>query len=271
MNHYKTVFGLIVACAILAWCSTPGLAQGTGGGGSGAGTGGGSTTGGLNLNQLFGSTGSTNSGMTNSTSTFGSQSSSSSNFGSSGSNNNTSSSNGGLDLSQNPLTFDFENKRIQPFVGPSSENVTHPRSLMASTATNGSGSTTRSTGTTRQTNPLASLLRGNQFGGQNFGLGAIGNSASSGLPRRGVRTAMQYTFSPNLAAVSVAAPANFESRIQRTPQFQGVGPFHVTMNNRTATLSGTVANSEQKSLLERQLLLEPGVSDVVNNLQIIPQ
>jgi hypothetical protein len=173
-----------------------------------------------------------------------------------------------LDLSQNDFSFDFQNERVQPFVGPSTANLVHPRSMIAS-GTTGTGTGGSARGSTRQSNPLSRLMSGSQFQGQNQGLRGFSTTGNTGVPRRGIRGAVQYTFSAaNRQTVSANVPTSFIGRIQQTPQFQGLSSISITMENRVATLSGTVADSEQRSLLERQLMLEPGVSSVVNQLQI---
>ena len=163
-----------------------------------------------------------------------------------------------LDLTANELNIGnfsdesmFENDRIQPFVGPSSENVVHPRSQTASGSTG--GSTRSSAGAGRAT-------------GRSTGA-ASGNATSFSVPRRSIRTGVRYAFREGHFD-SRGVAANFADRIQRTPVLNDLPGVEVSVESRVATLTGTVANAQQRELIERQLRLEPGISSVINLLQI---
>ncbi len=153
----------------------------------------------------------------------------------------------------------FESVRIQPFVGPSVANTIHPRS---------------------QIDPAGSSLgssSGSGFsfatGGQNraqtgFGNTGIGSSSTQGfsVSRRGIRSAVRYT--PIALPAGNLVATNFTGRLSRLPAIQNVGAIEMKVENRIATLSGVVADAAQKSLIARQAELEPGVSQVVNNLEV---
>ncbi len=152
----------------------------------------------------------------------------------------------------------FESERIQPFVGPSSENIIHPRSQLEAGSTLGSsggggGGFTFSTG------------------GQNragtTGFGATGTTGTGfTVSRRGVRGALRYT--PTSLPSGEIVRSNFSSRLIRLSALQNVGSINMSVDNRVATLRGVVASDEQKSLLARQAELEPGVDRVVNELEV---
>ena len=158
----------------------------------------------------------------------------------------------------------FETVRVQPFVGPSTANIIHPRSqidpagstLGSSGGSGGSGFTFSTGGQNRA-----------QQGSGNTGFGGIGSSTQGfSVSRRGVRSAVRYT--PIALPAGNLVSTNFTRRLNRLPAFQNVGAIEMKVDNRVATLSGVVADAEQKSLIAGQAELEPGVSRVVNNLEI---
>lgn len=265
------------AVAVLAWAGHV-RAQGGSGGNSGSG---GVGTGGSGFP----------------TTSTGNQSTGGSSGGAGGSPGNSP-----IDIMNNQLNLgNFTAERIQPFVGLSSTNVAHPRSMMGAGSTAGSsgiggtggaggaGGSNRlggggAGGATSSSalgggNALQSMF-GSPFGGQ-FGSplgGQFGNpfggntgfnmGGTNPMSRRGVRAALNYTFTDSGGALTKNLSTDFAGRIARTPQFAKVAGINVTVDNRVATLTGTVATDEQRELVERQLLLEPGVSEVVNRLKV---
>ena len=56
--------------------------------------------------------------------------------------------------------------------------------------------------------------------------------------------------------------------VQRTPQVRTLSPVRVDMNGEVATLRGRVATQQDRELAENLIRLEPGVSDVRNELSV---
>jgi osmotically-inducible protein OsmY len=69
-----------------------------------------------------------------------------------------------------------------------------------------------------------------------------------------------------------AAPTNvsrqFESRLQRLPGIERGDRVSVTIQDRTAILTGSVSSERERSLVEGLAMLEPGISAVQNNLVV---
>ena len=59
-----------------------------------------------------------------------------------------------------------------------------------------------------------------------------------------------------------------EARLMKTRAIASQGNLSVSMEGRTAVLTGTVANEHARDLAARLCLLEPGVSKVENRLTI---
>jgi osmotically-inducible protein OsmY len=67
-------------------------------------------------------------------------------------------------------------------------------------------------------------------------------------------------------AVSTYVSAMLSERLQRLPALKHLPSIQITMQDRTAILSGRVATEREKRLVEGVALLEPGVGDVQNDL-----
>ncbi len=122
----------------------------------------------------------------------------------------------------------------------------------------------------QQTQPsAANAARG--FGNQgafNF-FNAINqlNQANNFNQREALRVPIKLGF-----AYAGAPPARVSSQLQtrlaRLPQFARNSQVVVEMEQRTAVLKGNVATEDQRRLVERLALLEPGVSKVRNELTL---
>jgi len=66
----------------------------------------------------------------------------------------------------------------------------------------------------------------------------------------------------------VGVQAALERRLERSPAIQRTGPIEVSVEDRTATLRGTVASTKDRALAELLVQLEPGISDVRNDLKV---
>ncbi len=86
--------------------------------------------------------------------------------------------------------------------------------------------------------------------------------------RRGIRAAVRPVF--RFPVVTGEAVANrFQSRLVITPATAKVSDqVKVSVVNKRATVTGTVATQEEADRVIGQLKLEPGVYGIVNNLQV---
>lgn len=62
--------------------------------------------------------------------------------------------------------------------------------------------------------------------------------------------------------------SSLADQMTRVMNVRGSGDVSVTMQGRTAVLSGTVATAHDKALAEKLAALEPGVSEVENNVTV---
>lgn len=85
-----------------------------------------------------------------------------------------------------------------------------------------------------------------------------------------IRTTVEVGFSVP-AANSSAASQRLTTLLQRSPQIANLSPIEVEMSGRTAILRGTVASAAERDLAQRVVLLEPGVSQVKNELVVAGQ
>ena len=123
----------------------------------------------------------------------------------------------------------------------------------------------------------------NQFGGlgglglPGFGQNAFGAQGGRGnRGQRGVggrnnqiryRTTMRVGFEPPARPVGVTS-AQVAVRLQKSSQLNWVSPVQVQLVDRTAILRGTVATEHERALAEQVVLLEPGVSQVQNEIRL---
>jgi hypothetical protein len=113
-------------------------------------------------------------------------------------------------------------------------------------------------------------VRGGGFGDlQSFmqQAGRGGGFQQQGQSRRKavIRPALRVSFAvPQVATLEVAA--RIERRLNDTPQIRPLEPIRVTLQDRTALLTGRVATDHDRNLVERMVGLEAGVSYVQNRL-----
>ena len=74
---------------------------------------------------------------------------------------------------------------------------------------------------------------------------------------------------PSLSVNVVSA--RFEKRLSSIPRLKILTPVKVTMEQETAILRGTVARERDRDLIARLALLEPGISNVRNELIVAPE
>jgi osmotically-inducible protein OsmY len=133
---------------------------------------------------------------------------------------------------------------------------------------------------------------GNQFGANQFGggnqMGANGQrnnrqqggrqgqNQQNGNSRNGRqnRSPMLRTYVADFQAASIPSVSSsnvgqrLANQLSTSRSVKAIGPVQVTMAGRTAVLQGTVATEQDRDLAARMAMLEPGVSQVRNELQI---
>lgn len=107
---------------------------------------------------------------------------------------------------------------------------------------------------------------GNMFGNQ-FGMNQSMNQGAGSKLRIPTKIGFPTAATP---AVATARSQKFVSRIPKIPSFKGVSGLSVEMAGETAVIRGTVQSEEQRELVERLARLEPGISAVQNELQVVP-
>lgn len=79
-----------------------------------------------------------------------------------------------------------------------------------------------------------------------------------------------FPFFPGTAApVSTGPNLRVQNRLARIPQLKGGGSIKVEMQDKVAILRGQVQSQHDRDLVGRVVLLEPGVADVKNELQVV--
>lgn len=87
---------------------------------------------------------------------------------------------------------------------------------------------------------------------------------------------------PDLVRVQIRAPSNLplldsqqvavtlQANLIRSLELQGLAAPRVELEGRTATLSGPVASDHERTVIEKMIALQPGVSQVENLLTVEP-
>lgn len=171
------------------------------------------------------------------------------------------------------------------FVGASSSNMANIRSAQASgLGTTGGFGTTSGLGTGLSTFGVGGLGStglgtfgtgyGSTFGRTGYG-GAFGgqqnaqNLNNQTQTRGNLRIPLRLGFArPRSVATASAASLRLAERLKKIRQVEAVGEIAVSSVGRTVVLRGTVATEQARSLAERVALLEPGVSEVRNELEV---
>ncbi len=109
-------------------------------------------------------------------------------------------------------------------------------------------------------------MNGMGMGRNQMGMMGGQNQNSNRSSRGSIRFPLKIAFQPVAIAPSIRSQ-RFEARLGNLP---GVTSANVTvsMSGRTAILNGTVGSDHEKELIARIALLEPGISDVQNDLQV---
>ena len=140
------------------------------------------------------------------------------------------------------------NRRAGDFVGADSRDVQNVLQTM--------GYDGRATGSSSQIRP--SRTRSYQPRATNTGL------RGQAPVRTGLKVDFDYPQAPPSEAATVLA-----KRLQTVPGFKNQS-LEVLLQERTAILRGAVATEHDRLLAEQLVRLEPGVSQVRNELQVVP-
>ena len=106
-------------------------------------------------------------------------------------------------------------------------------------------------------------------GGQGGGAGGFTGASSGSVIRSSIRTRLRPAF-----AAPIVTPQytefSFNDNLARQPSAQSLlGRYRVSIENRTATVTGVVNSQADADRLIRQLRLQPGVYGIVNELEVI--
>ena len=102
-------------------------------------------------------------------------------------------------------------------------------------------------------------------GGQQNGRGGVGQTNQNRTPLR-APLSIGFTQAPTSTTV---VSSRFSRRLDNLPGIQLRGPVSVQMEGRTAVLRGIVTSENDRDLVGRLALLEPGISEVQNELTIV--
>lgn len=108
---------------------------------------------------------------------------------------------------------------------------------------------------------------GAQQGRGQTGAGRQGQRAGTGqLP---IRAPIRIGFTQASISGEVVS-SRFQTRLTNLPGVSLMGPIEVVMDGQTAVLRGTVASENDRDLIARLAVLEPGISEVRNELTVAP-
>jgi osmotically-inducible protein OsmY len=146
-----------------------------------------------------------------------------------------------------------ENRDVSELVGGGTAGVVRGAANATGQAGRALGAQSRG-GRSNQFNQFRNMF-GSQFGNQfNF--------------RQQLRVPVRLGFTPAARPAPTVISGRVQSRLERIPRVRNMGSVSVQMDGSTAVLSGAVSTADDRNLLARVLLLEPGVSDVRNELQV---
>lgn len=122
-------------------------------------------------------------------------------------------------------------------------------------------------GVNGSSNSTVSIGGGGTAGRGGAGFGAATNGIT--ITRRSMRSTVRPSFyAPQLTAQQVTTRFGNHFRLQPGPQ-SPAGSYTINVQDKTATLNGSVNTRAESDHLVRQLRLEPGVYKIVNQLRIL--
>ena len=168
-----------------------------------------------------------------------------------------------------------EDNRNQGFVGATADRVTQNTFVGAASQTFGSlaadgtfGGGVNDTTTIRVPGGGGGGAAVGAGGGQGGAGGFTGTSGGSVI-RSSIRTRLRPAFAAPVVPPQATEFA-FNDNLARQPAAQSlVGRYQVFIENKTATIMGLVNSQADADQLIRQLRLQPGVYNIVNELQIV--
>lgn len=151
------------------------------------------------------------------------------------------------------------------FVGADTSDTSNVLSQVDGSGATGAGRT----GTARQLGGAANQRASRQNAGQ-FRSGAAGWGAGGRNARQGIPASLRVAFTADQQTVQGVRNSTAQrlERISRMPQIQQIEPLQISLENGTAVLQGVVASDHDRLLVERLILLEPGVKAVQNDLVV---
>jgi osmotically-inducible protein OsmY len=84
-----------------------------------------------------------------------------------------------------------------------------------------------------------------------------------------VSRAAGFELAPPTTTAVATFNARLTQRVNRSSTVQASSPLTVEVSGRTAILRGSVASDRARELAARLILLEPGVDQVDNQLQVV--
>ena len=157
---------------------------------------------------------------------------------------------------------EFEDRRNQGFVGVTGSNV-QELGFVGGLSQFVGGSTEGSFGGDVNTT-TGGGASGRSGGNAGFAGGGTDNGFQLMRPKF-IRTRLRVNFdAPQIPNEFISN--QFSNRLNQLPAVGGSPTVNVSINNRTATITGRTSSPEASVRIERQLRLEPGVSRVVNQL-----
>ncbi len=160
------------------------------------------------------------------------------------------------DFTINSITPEIVNERNVPFVGPASEGIQHPLSQNAAGAGGAGGGG----------GGLGGLNIGNRGGGAGFGSAGPGFT----VVRRSLRSRLTnaVVVPTNQVTRDSNTTSRFNQRMVRIPSISRVTGVQVSVQNRRATLVGSVATQQERQMVERMARLEPGIYSIDNQITV---
>ena len=159
-----------------------------------------------------------------------------------------------------------EDNRNQGFVGATAPGVTENNFVGAASQTFGALAEGATFGGGVNDGVTSSVPSGAGGGGGAGGFGAINGGGS--VIRSSLRTRLRPSFTAPRIAPQVIE-GNFYNNIARQPSAQSlVGRYQVFVENKSATVVGTVNTRAEADRLIRQLRLQPGIYEIDNQLQV---
>ena len=108
-----------------------------------------------------------------------------------------------------------------------------------------------------------------------FGNSFMNSGMMNAMSRQRQQLRVPLRLGPNGVSFSSTAPAvatgpnlRVQNHLARIPQLKSSGSVKVEMEGQVAILRGAVSSQHERDLVARLVLLEPGIADVRNELQV---